>query len=169
MPTFGTLTLGLALGGLLLAIPHPGFAVDFYVNACCLKTTPISGGGEMRTVSSHVGSSGPHTATVRMTFKVTRTDGPGCQQTVTKNDSFVNAVTMPVHLRVTYPPARPKSLQKDVSSGAVYTVQAVINDITPTPASGPPPADVTGNNAITTKYTLPKGGVAECVLSPGPN
>jgi hypothetical protein len=169
MPALSTLTLALAFGGLMLAIPQPGLALDFYVNACCLKTTPVSGGGERRTVSAHVGSSAPHSATVRMTFKVTSTEGWSCQQTVEKADPFVNAATMPVHLRVTYSPDRLKALQQSPMRSTIYTVQAVINNISPPPPPNPPPADVSGNNGHTAKYTLPRGGVAECVTSPGPN
>jgi hypothetical protein len=104
-----------------------------------------------------------------MTFKVTSTEGWSCQQTVEKADPFVNAATMPVHLRVTYSPDRLKALQQSPMRSTVYTVQAVITNISPPPPPSPPPADVSGNNGHTAKYTLPRGGVAECVTSPGPN
>lgn len=162
------LSLGLGFGGLLLAAPQPVHAIDFYVNACCLATAPVRGGGEVRTVSSHVGSSTPHTATVRVTFKVT---GPGnfqCQRTVEATGPFVNALTMPVHFGVTYP-AKSQLAPGSLGRSSVYTVQAVTNNITPPPPPTPAPADVFGNNAHSVAYTFPSGGTPECVASPGPN
>lgn len=169
MPTLWKLTLALGFGGLMLATPQAGFAVDFYVNACCLSTAPVSGGGERKTVSSHVGSDRPHNATVRMTFKVRGSNGFVCQKTVEATGPFVNALTMPVHFRVTYPPPPAKPLAGALTRGTVYTVEAVINNITPSPPPQPPPADVSTNNAHQASYTLPSGGTPECVSSPGPN
>jgi hypothetical protein len=168
MSTLSSLALVLGFDALGLMAPLPASAIDFYVNACCLKTTPVSGGGEVRTITGHVGTNVPYTATVHVTLSVT---GPntGCAQSAVVTAPFVNAVTMPVHFRVTYPPPSGKLNPAPKLGVAVYTVLATIDSIVPPPPATPPPADVPGNNSHRISYRLPAGGTPQCVKAPAPN
>ena len=172
MRCFRKLTLLLACLGVTLAAPLPALAVDFYVNACCLNTTPVSGGGQTKTVSVHVGTNettNPSVWVAYVTLEAKGSDGFHCMTQNFKEAVFHPAIAMPVRFQVVYPP--PKRLP----SGAIvqlpgahppveYTLKATITKVTPTPSG-----DVASNNVHEYPYDLLAGGAPACVNMAGPN
>lgn len=172
MPSFWKLTLLLACGGLMLAAPRPAFAVDFYVNACCLNTAPVSGGGQMKTVSVHVGTNettNPGVWAVYVKLDVNGSNGFQCTTQNFKEAVFHPAIAMPVRFQVVYPastslPGGPVARVPKILPPVKYTVKATITKVTPTPSG-----DVPANNVHEYPYDLPAGGTPSCANMAGPN
>ena len=172
MRSFWKLSLLLACVGLMLAAPRPAFAVDFYVNVCCLNTAPVSGGGQMKTVSMHVGTNettNPSLWAVYVKLEVNASNGFHCTTQNFKEAMFHPAIAMPVRFQVVYPALkRPPSGATVQLPGVLppvkYTVTATITKVTPTPSG-----DVPANNVHVYPYDLPEGGTPSCVNTAGPN
>ncbi len=178
MRSLWKLTVMLACSSLVLAAPLPVHAVDFWVNACCLNTTAVIGGGQMKTVSVHVGTdetTNPSLWVAYVTLDVKGSNGFQCRTQGFKETVFHPMVAMPIRFQVVYPPAA-KSLPSDITvlgrhvlPPVKYTVTATITKVTPTPSGNFPPGDSPANNSHTVPYDLPGGGTPACVNSPGPN
>ena len=172
MPSFWKLTLLLACGGLMLAAPRPAFAVDFWVNAGGLTTAPVSGGGQMKTVSVHVGTNettNPSLWAVYVKLDVNGSNGFQCTTQNFKEAVFHPAIAMPVRFQVVYPASTslsggPIGRDPKILPPVKYTVRATITKVTPTPSG-----DVPANNVHEYPYDLPAGGTPSCVNMPGPN
>ena len=173
------LTLVLACGGIILAGPLPA-AVDFWVNACCLNTTAVSGGGQMKTVSVHVGTNETDAnASLWVAYvilQVKGSDGFQCSTQGFQETYFHPMVAMPIRFQVVY--AKPPTLvgKDDILlpphkriRPVKYTMTATITKITPLSSGTFPPGDAPGNNSHTVPYDLPSGGTPTCVNVAGPN
>jgi hypothetical protein len=161
----------LSCSSLLLLAPLPAFAVDFWVNACCLNTTAVSGGGEMKTVSVHVGTNettNPSMWVAYVTLDVKGSNGFHCSTQGFKETVFHPMVAMPVRFQVVYPSAKPLpsgiTIPPRILPPVKYTVKATITKVTPTPSG-----DVPANNVHEYPYDLPAGGTPSCANMAGPN
>jgi hypothetical protein len=173
------LTLVLAFGGIILAAALPVLAVDFSVNACCLNTTAVSGGGQMKTVSVHVSTNETDANAslwvAYVTLQVKGSDGFQCSTQGFKETHFHPMVVMPVRFQVVYPKP-PLGGKDDILlpphkrlRPVKYTVTATITKITPLSSGTFPPGDTPENNSHTWPYDLPGGGTPTCANVAGPN
>jgi hypothetical protein len=160
-----------AFGGfaLMLVVASPMFAVDFWVNACCL-----TGGPQLKMVSVHVGTNettNPGLWAVYGTLEVKGPNGFQCAAQNFKESIFHPMTVMPLRFQVTYPAPALKDILIPPRRHEIvrYTVTATITKVTPTSSGNFPPGDVAANNTHTVVYDLPAGGTPACAKVAGPN